>query len=171
MHAVQSSTTNNEGGYTPTSKKQAFPPRAAKPNRDEPLSTLLFNAHLQHTVKPPEKWSRAYHGVRRVEHVPDANLSNVRFADDILLISGSLKHTTTVLDDLTTATTAHGLQLLAMKKQNMSPNTTSTNTRSNNVAVMNIEILLQEGKIEYVGQLVTFRDAVQVEFDHPIKCA
>ena len=37
------------------------------------------------------------------------------FADDTLLISGSLKHTTTMLDDLTKATTAHGLQLHARK--------------------------------------------------------
>ena len=62
-------------------------------------------------------------GLEGVED-PNTNLSNLRFADDILLISGSLKHTTTMADDLTTATTAHGLQLHPTKTQIIS-NTTS----------------------------------------------
>ena len=36
---------------------------------------------------------------------------------------------------------------------------------------MNIEVLPPEGEIKYLGQLTAFKDAVQVEFDHHIKCA
>ena len=60
---------------------------------------------------PTERWKRHNHGVKLAEHDLDTNLSNLEFADDILLISGSLKHTTAMLDDITTATMAHGLQL------------------------------------------------------------
>ena len=36
---------------------------------------------------------------------------------------------------------------------------------------MNIEILPPEEKIEYLGQPITLKDAVQVELDHLLKCA
>ena len=36
---------------------------------------------------------------------------------------------------------------------------------------MNIEILPPEGKIEHLSQFITFKNAVQVEFDHCTKCA
>ena len=64
-----------------------------------------------------------------------------------LLISGLLKHTTTVLDDRTTATTAHGLQFHPTNTQIIF-NTKSKRGRGNTVAVqgMNIEILPPEGK-------------------------
>ena len=82
-----------------------------EPSRGDPVSTLLFNSLLQYIMKPPltGKWKRHNRGVKLAEHDPDANLSNLRFADDILLISGSLKRTIFLLDDLATATTAHGL--------------------------------------------------------------
>ena len=35
----------------------------------------------------------------------------------------------------------------------------------------NIEMLPPEGKIKFLGQLITFTNAVQVEFEHRIKCA
>ena len=50
------------------------------------------------------KWKRCNHGVLLVEHDADRNLSNLRFTADILLITGSLKHTTTMLDDITSST-------------------------------------------------------------------
>ena len=59
-----------------------------------------------HSVHSCSSHSCSRDGVRHAEHDPNTNLSNLRFADDILLNSGSLKHTTTVLDELTTATTA-----------------------------------------------------------------
>ena len=101
----------------------------------DPLRTLLFNARLQHILKPlPEKWNRDIHGVTLVENDSDATLSIFRFADDNLLISGSLKHTTTMLDDITTATTAHGLPRHSTKRKLIS-NTTS---KSRSMRVGNI---------------------------------
>ena len=92
-------------------------------------------------------WNRGSHGVKLAEHDPDTNFSFLRFADDIVLISGSLKHTTSVLDEFTTATTAHGLQRHLTKTKIIS-NTTSKLERGNTVALqgMNIEIP-PDGKI------------------------
>ena len=73
----------------------------------DPPSTLWSNSLLQYIVKPlTGKWKGCNHGVSLAEHDPDTTLSSLSFADDFLLISGSLKHTTTMLDDFTTATTA-----------------------------------------------------------------
>ena len=76
-------------------------------------SRHVMSCHVtsRHVMTPPtENWDRDNHGVRLDEHDRDSNLSNLRFADDIFLISSSLKHTTSMPDDPTTATTAHGLQ-------------------------------------------------------------
>ena len=120
------------------------------------------------------KCKRCNHGVKLGEHDPDTNLSNLRFADDILLLRGPLKHTPTMLDDLTTATTAHHTTCkFQPTKSKIISNTTSKHRRSNFVAVqrVNIEILPPEGKIKFLGQLITFENAVQVEFEHRFKCA
>ena len=104
----------------------------------------------------------------------NTNLSNLGFADDILLISGSLKHTTTMLDDFTTATTAHGFHRHSTKTKKVISHTTSKNQKHNNmvtVQVMNIETHPAVGNIKYLGQLTSFNSAVPVEFDYRIKCA
>ena len=124
----------------------------------DPLNTILFNSLPEHITKQPsEKWNRANRRVRLA---------------GILLNSGSLKHTTTMLDDLTKATTVHGLQQHSTKTKIISH--TTLKARNNNaVAIqgMHIEILPPEGKIKYLGQLITVKNAVQVEFDSRIKCA
>ena len=101
--------------HTDTKSKNFHLERGTK--QGDPLSTLLFKSLLQYLMRPlTGKRKRDNHGVRLAEHDPDTNLSNLIFADDIFLISGSLD-TITVLDDLTTATTAHGLQLHPRKQQ------------------------------------------------------
>ena len=62
-----------------------------------------------------EKCNRENHGVRLVDHNREANLSILKFADDIRLISGSLKDTTNILDDFTTATTAKTSHYISTK--------------------------------------------------------
>ena len=57
-----------------------------------------FLTSAMHRQPRTAKWNRGNHGVRLV------NLSNLGFPNDILHISGSLKHTTTTLDNITAAT-------------------------------------------------------------------
>ena len=118
----QSSTNNSEQQYRPTSKVNVST-SSEEPSRENPLITPLFNSLLQYIMKPlTEKWKREHRGVKLAEHDPDTNLSSLRFADDIILISDSLKYTTTMLDDLT-ATTAHDLQPHSTQAK-IIPNTT-----------------------------------------------
>ena len=149
----KSSTTNSEQQHTQTSTANTST-SSGEPNREThsarsclPHPSLLHNIKeplskkVEHTDRPTHHLQRRSpsrtrpqlqmrnHGVRFVEHDPSSNLSNLRFAGDMLLISGSPKHTTTKLDDLTTATTAHGLQLRATKTKIIS-SATSKNRKT-----------------------------------------
>ena len=77
-----------------------------------------------------------------------------------------MKHATTMLDELSTATTAHGPQLRPTKIPIIS-NTASKRGRGNTVTVqrMNIEILPSERETKHLGQLIFFNNAVQVELE------
>ena len=143
---------------TDVNSKQFSLKRCTK--QGDPLSTLLFDSPLQHITKPV------------AEHDRDANFPNLRFADDINLFSGSLKHTTTMLDDLSTATKAHGLQLHPTKNK-PSPTRHHKPGKDNTVAAqrMSIDILPPEVKNKYLGQLINFKSAVRDECERCIKCA
>ena len=117
-----------------------------------------------------KKWMICNHEVALAGRHPNANLSNLRFEDDIILTRGSLKHTTTMLDDLTTKRTARSLHLHSTNIPIMS-NKTSKRGRSNTAAIqgVNIEIVPPEGKIKICWS--THHLQKTLEFEHRITCA
>ena len=122
-------------------------------------------------MKPPsEKWNSDSHGVWLVEHDHDANLTRLRYADDFLLISGSRKDHPARRPhhghNSTWPTTTH--------RENINHLQNDIEIQAKNIITvqgMNMEILPAEGDTKYLGQLVSFKSAVQVEFDHHFKCA
>ena len=74
-----------------------------------------------------------------------------------------------MLDDLITATTAHGLQLHPQKQLSFPHDIKRQKNNTVAVSRMTIEILPPDGKTKYHGQLITFTNAVQDEFDHRTK--
>ena len=126
----QSSTTHSEQANTRTSKGNTST-SSGEPSRLTHSARSRSNSLLQHMLKNPlmEEWNKRNHGVTLVEHDRDAGLSNLKFTDDILLISGSLKHTTTMLDDIIAAASAHGLRLHATKKSPTRCQNTGKTTR------------------------------------------
>ena len=101
----------------------------------------------------------------------NTNLSNLRFADDILFISGSLEHTTTMLRDLTIVTTAHGLQLHPTKNRIVSSPTSKRGKEATRWQFKDEHRGPTARREKYLPQLITFNNAVQVEFEHRIICA
>ena len=76
----------------------------------DPLSSLLFNCaaeQLMRTVK--QRWRGKGHGVALKPN--DERLTNLRFADDILLITQSLPSTTEMISDLSIEARNIGLHL------------------------------------------------------------
>ena len=66
----------------------------------DPISDLLFNALLEDiftTLK--QSWSTRNYGIR-LGHTNITSLTNLRFADDVLLFATTLPQLTTMLNDL-----------------------------------------------------------------------
>ena len=77
----------------------------------DPLSSLLFNALLEELFKElKQTWSDKSYGIQ-LGHTTKTRLTNLRFADDVLLTAPSLKQLTHMLTDLDTYATQYGLKL------------------------------------------------------------
>ena len=110
----------------------------------DPLSSLLFNALLQHALEPliPD-WQRRRRGVQSA-HTDEYVLTNLRFADDILLVSQTLPNLKALLGDLITVAAPHGLEVHPTKKK-ITTNQLRIRTRTARVANMDIEVLPHTG--------------------------
>ena len=140
----------------------------------DPLSTLSINSLLQYITKPKaEKLKRCNHGVRLAERDPNTNLSSLSFADDILPIIGSLKHTTTMLDDLTTATTANGLQLHSANTTLISKTTSKRGKKQHGGSSRHEhrDPTARRGNPILRSTHLFQKRRTKVEFEHLIKCA
>ena len=115
------------------------------------------------------KLNRGCHVGRLVEHDPGTNLSNHNFAGDILLFRGSLKHTTTMLDD---SSSYYGTRLKTTphEKANHLQHDIKNPATAAVLQWINIQILPTEGEIKYLGHVITFNSAVQVKH-HRVKRA
>ena len=104
---------------------------------------------------------------------PCTSLPNSRSADVILLISISLQHATTMLDDVTqlrqhvACNNMHSTKAKSISNATPKPRNSKTATAQGT----KICILPPDGKIEYIDELITFKNALQVELDHLIECA
>ena len=119
----------------------------------DPLSTLQFNALLQYNMKlqTDKVEQRSSRSPKLVEDDHDTNLSNLRFADDIHRLTRAHDHHARrphhIRNGTRLATTHHE------NKQHFQKH------------------FHQRRKIKHLGQLITLKNAVEVEFDHRIKCA
>ena len=76
----------------------------------DPLSSLLFNSVSEHVMRPlKERWESRKYGVKMGRD--RGILTNLRFADDILLVSHSLSSMTQMIEDLSRQAKMVGLSL------------------------------------------------------------
>jgi len=84
----------------------------------DPMSPIIFNAVLEHIIRPlKKKWAKEKRGVD-LQHPTGTRLSNLRFADDLLLTAPSLPDLTAMLADLIPAAAACGLEMHPDKTKN-----------------------------------------------------
>ena len=77
----------------------------------DPLSTLLFNALLEHIFRPLKaKWAARKHGIEMTVAQTEF-LTNLRFADDVLLFGCSKKQIQKMMEELKLQSAKHGLQM------------------------------------------------------------
>ena len=140
----------------------------------DPLSSLLFNCVSEGIMRKLQlKWRRSRRGVPLCTH--DDRLTNLRFADDILLTTMSLSGITHMLEDLHTEAAAAGLQLHPDKTKIIHNDHSTTKSRRIphhiNINDMSIEILPPSGSLKYLGRVLTFRDPHRAEIEHRITAA
>ena len=142
----------------------------------DPLSTLLFNALLERvmqkvkTVYMDKKYGiQMGCGLSTSAH--ETRLTNLRFADDILIAGRSLRQLSDMLLVLKTETSAAGLQLHPEKTKIISSTKREHRPRHKSVQVgdMKIEVLARNEKIKYLGRNITFENATVVELSNRIK--
>ena len=123
----------------------------------DPLSSLLFNTVLQYSLEEDlKRWQEKRKGIK----LSDANedcLTNLRFADDVLLFSTSLEKLREMLCEFKISTEAVGLGIHPDKTKRLS-NQDKIKAKEVEVENIKIEILGKTASARYLGQKITFED-------------
>ncbi|KAJ8715585.1 hypothetical protein PYW07_010067 [Mythimna separata] len=125
----------------------------------DPLSPKLFTSALQEVFnKLPDSWQS------RGINVGGHQLTNPRFADDIVLFSTSASELEDMLQDLSTASLEVGLTMNRSKTQVM------TNSTKRRVKVDG-QVLQYVDEYTYLGQIVSFKNRQDREIKRRIQNA
>ena len=137
----------------------------------DPLSSLLFNAVLEDLFKTlKNKWALRKLGVQ-LGYTTSTTLTNLRFADDVLLVAPTQKQLTEMLTDLHNQAKQYGLELhpdeikILTNTSRRRGRTTQTHIT---IDALPIEILDYHQKTKYLGRQLGFDDYHADELDHRI---
>ena len=137
----------------------------------DPLSSLLFNAVLERAMGRVKKsFGMRKYGIR-LGMTEDMRLSNLRFADDVVLVATSLKHLTEMLLQVQREAANCGLGLRPEKTKIIS----STNRNGRpcakhaNIGEMKIEIIPMQSSIKYLGCHISFGEMQDMELRQRIR--
>ena len=138
----------------------------------DPLSPILFNAVLEDIFRDiKKKWLDF--GIK-IDQSANDQLTNLRFADDVLLVASSREQAVKMLDDLMEAARLRGLEIHPDKTNIMSHTEARTEKEHGHATLSDgskVRILDFEEKAKYLGRHVSFSDPDAAELDHRIKQA
>ena len=136
----------------------------------DPLSSLLFNTVLQYSLREDlDRWQERRKGIKRSDAADDC-LTNLRFADDVLLFSTSLNNLRDMLCEFKISTEAVGLGIHPDKTKILS-NQDKVKAKEIEVDNIKIEILGKTASARYFGQKITFEDQETEEIKNRLKAA
>ena len=136
----------------------------------DPLSSLLFITVLQYSLESNlTKWQENKKGIRLSDKTEDC-LTNLRFADDVLLFSTSLKKLRDMLCAFKTSTEDVGLGIHPDKTKILS-NQDNVKEKEITVDHIKIETLRKSDSARYLGQKVTFEDQETEKVKNRLKAA
>jgi hypothetical protein len=138
----------------------------------DPLSPKLFNAVLEDILRLLQpKWRSRGWGVNLGEREED-KLCNLRFADDLLLMSTSRAHLEVMLRDLENAARNVGLEIHMGKTKILSNLEDELRKGPNYIQIAGhrVDILKHTEMTKYLGRALTFGDLHDVEIQHRINC-
>eukprot|EP00973_Karenia_brevis_P001306 178011-Karenia_brevis.AAC.1 len=140
----------------------------------DPLSSLIFNSVLEYIMsRMKQKWQSRRYGLK-LGATSMSDLTNLRFADDVLLFARTQLQVKKMLADVQDEAAKCGLQLHPDKTKiftNVSKR--RGNNGANHVTIndMNIEILAWSSSTKYLGRLVGFDRIQELELDNRIRQA
>ena len=146
---------------------KCFPIRRGTKQGD-PLSPKLFNSVLEIVMREIKcEWESKGYGLPTRA---GCNLSNLRFADDILLIGKSKEEVQCMLSSLAQASRRVGLQIHLGKTKILTnvPEAERVGTGYVNVGADKVDILPFEGAVMYLGRSFSFCNMHSEELRHRI---
>ena len=153
-----------------TDKESEVFPIKKGTKQGDPLSSLFFNTVLQYSLESSlTKWQENKKGIRLGDKTEDC-LTNLRFADDVLLFSTSLGKLRDMLCDLKASNEAVGLGILPDKTKILS-NQDTVKAKEITVDNIQIEILRKRESARYLGQKITFEDLATEEIKNRLRAA
>ena len=138
----------------------------------DPISPFIFNAVLEQVLRAVKaKWKTRRYGLELEPNVQE-RLTNLRFADDILLVSRTLPQGKQMLEDLMVEYKKVGLSLHPEKSKIMDNDrgygSKVTKAKINGAE---IEVLSGEASTMYLGRLLSLSNTHEVELSHRIRKA
>ena len=132
------------------------------------LSSLLFNTVLQYSLEGDlKRWQERQKGIRLSDKTEDC-LTNLRFADDVLLFSTSLEKLREMLCEFKISTETVGLGTHPDKTKILS---NQDKVKAKEITVDKIEVLAKGDSARYLGQKITFEDQETEEIKNRLKAA
>ena len=135
-----------------------------------PISPLIFNAVLEGIMrKVKEKWRKRKYGIE-LQPSYEEHLTNLRFADDLLLIGKTLPQIKQMLMDMAVECAKVGLNLHPGKTKILhNDKGYGRHVKSAQVGEMVIEVLEATASTVYLGRLLSLTDPHEVELQHRLK--
>ena len=160
---------HQEGTVLTDKESDAFPIKRGTKQGD-PLSSLLFNTVLQYSLeKDLKRWQEKQKGIRLSDKTEDC-LTNLRFADDVLLFSTSLERLREMVCEFKASTEAVGLGIHPDKTKILS-NQDEVKPKEVTVDNIKIEVLAKGESARYLEQKITFEDQETEEIKNRLKAA
>ena len=122
----------------------------------DPISAILFNAVVEmFMTKAKARWAKRKYGMKVDNFSEEDYLTNLRYADDILIVPRSLPQIRQMLADIEVEAGKVGLKLHPEKTKILHNSIGyGTNAKRAKCGTMNIEILDGEGQTTYLGRAV-----------------
>ena len=139
----------------------------------DPMSSLLFNTVLQSALKNViQRWQNKGMGIYLSDQERDC-LTNLRFADDVMLFATSKEQLRKMMYEFKEATEKVGLRIHPDKTKILSNQSTINSNTKRHIKVfeMSIEILAKNESVKYLGQRISFHQQETLEIKSRIRAA